>query len=306
MLGRKKQQQNTGRRRSIQENQKQSSTFSYYANRGNRPEDVPRRREGQSAPRKAKLSWLHQLPSYLALAAIVISLLFSLGLSTNPRIIQLQDTLAPNQHLRDSSVYQAEGRKILNSSFSSRSKLTIDTQAVSMKLKQHFPEISNAYISVPLVGRRPVISLQLAQPQLLLMSSDHRQYVLDDSGRVMLPADQAQKLGTGDLPAVTDQSGLQVAVGKVVLPKESVSFIKEVVAQLQAKHISLESLVLPTSANELQVHIKGVAYYVKFNMAEDPRQQAGTYLALKDNLEQSHITPAEYIDVRVPERAYYK
>lgn len=277
--------------------------FSYYANRAKTEQGSQRRLPTVQTP---KISWIRQLPTYVALAAIGISLVLCLSLDTNPKIVQLNDLVAPNQRLRDSRVYQAAAKKILSQHLSSRTKLTIDTQAVITSLKQQFPEISQAYINIPLISRRPVFSLQLAEPQLLFNEQGGQSFVLDKSGRVIMSARDIQKLGGYHLLTVTDQSGLQPKVNEVIMPAQSVAFIRELDAQLVAKKLSIQALSLPAIANELHLRISGINYFVKFNMAEDARLQAGTFLAVKERLEGEHITPAEYIDVRVPEKAYYK
>jgi hypothetical protein len=90
------------------------------------------------------------------------------------------------------------------------------------------------------------------------------------------------------------------------LSPDEVQFITGVLAQLQAKQLAITAVTLPPIAHELHVRIQGQPYYVKFNIQSDARIAAGTFLATKSYLEQGRITPAEYVDVRVEERAYYK
>jgi hypothetical protein len=65
-------------------------------------------------------------------------------------------------------------------------------------------------------------------------------------------------------------------------------------------------MVLPVQTNELDVNLAGQSYFVKFDLQEnDPRQQAGTFLATIASLKSQNITPTKYVDVRVDGRAYY-
>ena len=76
---------------------------------------------------------------------------------------------------------------------------------------------------------------------------------------------------------------------------------------MAAKHITITSMTLPPAADELDVHLTGVNYYIKFNLAnDDARQQVGTFLATQAQLKSQGITPGQYIDVRVDGRAYYQ
>jgi hypothetical protein len=107
------------------------------------------------------------------------------------------------------------------------------------------------------------------------------------------------------LPVVNDQSGIAVEVGKTVLPAEDIAFMTTVIAQLKAKQINAETITLPATAHEVDIKPAGQAYTVKFNVDTDAREAAGAYLATKQKLEQTNVKPAQYIDVRVPGRAYY-
>jgi hypothetical protein len=85
-----------------------------------------------------------------------------------------------------------------------------------------------------------------------------------------------------------------------------VAFIQEVAGQLKAKNMAIDSLTLPALADELDVRVKGLPYFIKFNIQANPRQSAGAFLAAKQHLDSQHVTPSQYVDVRVEEKAYYK
>jgi hypothetical protein len=120
-----------------------------------------------------------------------------------------------------------------------------------------------------------------------------------------LPADGST--AQSKLPQVVDQSGLQVKLNQQALTSADVSFIQTVVAQLAARKVTVSSLVLPASSNELDARIAGQTHFVKFNLHDnDARQQAGAYLATIAQLKRKNTPPSQYIDVRVPGRAYYQ
>ena len=76
--------------------------------------------------------------------------------------------------------------------------------------------------------------------------------------------------------------------------------------QLEAKNISIKTLQLPNLINELRVVTTEKDYFIKFDMYGDARLQTGTFLALRKRFISQNTSPVEYIDVRVPERTYYK
>jgi hypothetical protein len=225
--------------------------------------------------------------------------------SATPHIVSLDGS--SQSLLRGQAAYQSAAERLLAGSIWNRNKLTVDTGGLSRQLQHQFPELSSVSVTLPLLSHQPIIYVQTAQPALILVG-DSGTYVLDTDGKALLSVsgNQAAEASFG-LPIVVDQSGLQLALDRQVLPSGDVSFIQTVVAQLAARHLTVTSMTLPPAASELDVHVSGLAYYAKFNLQSgDARQQAGTYLATQSHLQSEHITPAQYIDVRVDGRAYYK
>lgn len=289
------------------------SVFSYYSSRSRVPERTQRRYAPPDAAkvrgRLMQRQWVKNLPSLVAVFAVVLSLLYCLGLDTNPKIlVQTTSSVAlAHRPLRDKSDYQQAARVILSRSLLSRSKLTIDTAAFKTALMQQYPEIADASVSLPLIGRRPVVSVATAQPIMLLTTARNEVYVLDARGKAIMRAQDLSSSIRDSLPVVNDETGLKVDVGTAVLPPNDVQFITAVVAQLKAKQLAVESMVLPAQqARELHMRIRGQPYYVKFNFATDARLAAGAFLAAKAKLDQDRAVPGEYIDVRVEERVYIK
>jgi hypothetical protein len=280
-----------------------SPTFSYYANRSREGEQS---RSPASEARSKFLSrrWVKNLPSLIALSAVLLSIIWCLGLTTTPKII-LSMPSSTDKPLRDKKDYQNGATEILNQSFFNRSKLTINTDAFTKAFMDKYPEVADVSVSLPLISRRPVISVDTAEP-VVVLASNNQLYALDKRGKAIMKAEELQAETRKSLPIVSDESGLSVNVGKTVLPSDEIQFITTVLAQLKAKNIPVQSITLPAAAKEMYLRVEGQKYYVKFNFASDARVAVGSFLAVKAKLEQTNVTPAEYIDVRIDERAYYK
>jgi hypothetical protein len=67
-------------------------------------------------------------------------------------------------------------------------------------------------------------------------------------------------------------------------------------------------MILPAASRELDIHLTGLPYFVKFNLNDnaDAKQQVGTFLATRKYLTTHNITPTQYVDARVLGRVYYK
>lgn len=239
------------------------------------------------------------------LVALIVSVANILSLSTDVRVVPLS-TDGNQSFLKNTQTYQTAADKLLAASIWNRNKLTINTDAISRQLLKQFPELSDASITLPLLSKRPTVYVQTTQPALVLVSGNGT-FVLDTDGKALLNTDNLTPQVRHGLPVVTDQSGLDVSLNHQALSSGDVSFVRTVVIELSARHVGISSMILPPDASELDVHISGKPYFVKFNLQSgDARQQAGTFLATQAQLQRQHITPSRYIDVRVDGRAYYK
>lgn len=246
--------------------------------------------------------WLQRTGFLILLVVVIVSLCNILSLSTSAEIKPAAQN-GSNPFLRNQAAYQVAADKLLAGSIWNRNKITIDTAAFNRAMMDQFPELASVSVSLPLLAHRPVVYVQPSQPAAIL-STAGGSFVVDDSGKALLPS--AQYPPAGQLPHITDQSGLHVELNHQVLTADDITFIKTVLAELSAKHISVSSLVLPPSSRELDVYITNQPYYAKFNLENgDARQQAGTFLAALSQLQRQHVTP-HYIDVRVDGRAYYQ
>ncbi len=299
---RKKKKQDQSPRRRPESNN--TAVFSYYARGASPSEENTGRNEGSgiSAVKRYRLRLGH-IPSYLALVAVVTALAYSCILTPNPKIILVN---TPDTVHRDPKAYQDGVRAIWQKSILSRTKLTVSTDSIESDIKSQFSELSDVQIELPLLGRRPTVILTPVKPSLQLISNNGSFYV-DADGKVMARTTDLTQNELKDLPVIRDETGILAEAGKIVIPAAQAQFLSKLHAQLRAQNIDIQSITLPQkAANEADVRITGLPYYVKFSIESDPRQAVGTYLAAKAKLDGEGVTPAEYIDVRVDEKVFYK
>lgn len=285
-----------------------SSAFSYHANRNDQDYNL-----GRGTPRDQDIRrrerivryWRQRLGMFLAGVALIVCVLYSLQLAPNPKIVSLAPKTS-GYFLQSSATYQQAAAKAFASSLLNGNKITVNSVGIQQKLQQQFPELSQVSVTIPLMSHQPIIYIAPTTPGLILATSNDS-FILDDNGKALISTTDATDISKLSLPTVTDQSGLQVKKGDTALAGTSVAFIQTVVTELKAKGVSVESITLPPAAYELDVKPAGVGYFVKFNMHENTaRQQAGTFLAVRERLGSQGVTPASYIDVRLDGRAYYK
>ncbi len=284
-----------------------ANVFSYYSARSATSEISPARQPEARLRRLPPIPvrlLLTYMPTVLALMALLVSTVYCSTLTATPKIQAISNQGA-RTIARNTNTYQDEAGAILGRSLMNRSKLLIDTAKVEHELRQAFPELGDVTVIIPLVSRRPIIEVQPAKAVLILTSSSGA-YVVDQDGRAVIEARDVDSSVRDPLPVVQDESDISIARGKGVLSADTVTFIKEFTGQLTQKRVAIQSIILPVSAHELHIRLAGQPYTVKLDLKGAGRQQAGTLLAVKEKLEAEGVTPGVYIDVRVPEKAFYK
>lgn len=298
----KKQKPDTENRR----NPQQSSNpvvFSYYARGSSANGSANTGRSEQAVGRSDNKRFrLASLPSYIALVIAVIAVVYTTLLQPNPRISVVNQ---PGTIYRPVGEYQSAINSLWQRSVLNRSKLTVRSERLQNDIKAQFSEIESVKIELPLMGQRPKIALVPAKPAMHFISSNGSFYV-NAQGKVLSRTTEVIQNQT-DLPLVIDELRIPADPGLRIISETEATFLQKLASYLKQEEIEYESVVLPaTAAKEADVRLPGQSYHLKFSMLTDPRQAVGSYLAIRDKLDKDNITPAEYIDLRVEEKIFYK
>lgn len=305
----KKQQSKKTEARSAKR-QSRAKVFSYYQNRAPIPEAS---RQGSGASRNLdrsdKRSGAKIFPVVL-LGMVLLGCIFYITTLTSDPHLKISGSTAVNEDTtvvgRNLSSYEPEISSILNQSYLNRSKLLIDSEKVVNQIETNYPELGKVAIVLPFVGRRPIINVLPAKPELILTNGEGA-YVVDIEGNALASASEVDRSIIRSLPVVQDQSGLPLEEGDLVLRRETVEFIKSLYFQFDDKEVDIETAFLPASTPyELHLKLEDEPYLVKFNIKGDSRLQSGTYFAVGERLGEEGVAPSNYIDVRVSEKAFYK
>ena len=283
---------------------KRPSVFSYRASRSSVENNLGR---GQTKPPEDRRTptgktRLKRLIRVIVILGVVVLVGSNLLLSADAKVVMV----AASNTFRDPAVYQKAASDAFLSSKFNTNKVTVDAGGIRESLMKTFPELADVSVSLPLIGRQPVVYLEPSTSRLIVQTVVGEVFVLDDTGRAVAAGPVVDSLREAGLPEVKDENQLDVSLGSAVLPSTSVAFITEVAQQLKAKGVTIASLTLTNTPSELHVRLSEVGYYIKFNTRGDARVAVGSLLALKQYLESQHKTPAEYIDARIENRAYYK
>jgi hypothetical protein len=223
-------------------------------------------------------------------------LLYSLFVNDNPKVVLNSEVY----HSADT--YQDAAKKILGS-LKNRNKVTLNEHSIVNSMQRQFPEISSAYVELPIMSETPVIHLSIARPSFVL-SNNGSSYIVSSDGVAI--ASSGQITGTKSLAVVMDQSGFDAHAGEQVMSAASVKFVNDLIVQLKHANVPISQIILPPLAQELDLKTADKPYYVKFYLGGDVMQQAGQFLATRKQFNDTNTQPAEYLDVRVPGKVFYK
>lgn len=275
--------------------------YSYRSLRNTRTSEP--RSQVVDVPAKPKYGKIFQvLIRNITLVLCILVLLFGLWLKPSPKvtIISLPGTIR-----RDEATYKAGVQHLWEKRLLNQSKLTIQADKLSREIEQMFPEIESATVELPLLGQIPNVVITPASPVLLLVTQKGAFYVAQD-GKTMVRSDQVTPNELGSIPTIRDDSGLVPEPGKPALPLKEIQTVITLLDLCKAASLELDTVTLPPVSNEVDIVVKGDSYSVKLSLDQDPKQGIGALLALRDKFKTDNIKPSTYLDLRVPDKAFYK
>lgn len=290
MVGSRRSQRNGKRKRSSS-----SINFNYYDGKtGAVPKTLSKSAMGLAARARAFAGWLGFRIILIAAASAVIY--WGLTLNSSAKLV-----IGGGQY-RAAADYQRVVDSYISSVFD-RTKLTFDSDSIVNALKHDFPEVDSATVELPIVGRSPVVRLDVSSPAAVL-ETDSDKFVMSSAGLIIDKT--TNLLPIKGLPIVRNESGVNLGSGSVILSGLQVDFIRAISAQARRANINIDYFTLPTTARELDMHVKKQGYRVKLDLSRDPLEQMGSYIAASKYLNSRHISISQYIDVRVAGKIYYR
>lgn len=288
---------------------KTAPVFSYYSSRLHETENINRSTPQKVAPRVRSRTgqgrWVRYAPAIFSLVVVGVAFLYSTTLNTNSRLELDGHGTSISGLTRSLQEYEYAISVLMDTSLLNQSKLTINTDKLAEDIEGQFPELHDVTVTVPLIGRKLLIQANVSKP-IVILSGAGGSFGLNTRGIPIVKASDLPSSVRDALPVVIDSADNEIRLGKQVLTSEFTMFIYNLARQADADGINVESYTLPTDSNEVHIKPKGEGYHIKFYAESDVRTQVGTYLALKKHVEAEGKSVAEYIDVRVEERAYYR
>lgn len=176
--------------------------------------------------------------------------------------------------------------------------LTLDPGGLASKLQQADPILKSVNVTRKL-PHTITVTVSLKQPSLG-WSTGNQAYLLDRDGTAIGPLPAGSKLAV-----VTDGSNLPVKAGDRVASARFVAFVGELVPALAALGLPAAHLDVADTTQDLSIQTsKG--YRLIFDTSRSVKDELFDLKAVLATLAIQKKTPAEYIDLRISGKAYYK
>jgi cell division septal protein FtsQ len=193
---------------------------------------------------------------------------------------------------------KTEAQTVVRSSWRQGNLLTLDKEAFMSTLQQADPLIRSVMVQRKWLHTL-TLTVVLKQPSVG-WSSGGQQYLLDRDGTVIGMLSAGAKL-----PVVNDGSNLPVAVGRRAVGGHFVAFVTALAPALSAAGIGATSMDVKETTLDLSVSTnKG--YRLVFDTSREVSDEMADLKSVLALLASQKKVPAEYIDLRIAGKAYYK
>lgn len=259
-----------------------------------------------------RLRWQRLVPwfsGFLFISSFVVpvGLLIWLLLGTNIFVVQLITIVDAREHTEAEIRTLLQNKLVQPQTTSWRNNIFfIQTEPWEEEIVRNIPRVRSAHITRLLPNTLKVV-VQEKRPNLLLLSQ-RKYYLVDDQG-IAYEEVQLNTLPGIVLPTVKNKRAEEtIVLGTPVLSEAFIAFVHRMYEELpkrlstQVAEIHTPSLI----AREVTFVLTN-NWEVRFDTTRDPMEQVEVLQRLADTL----LTPEEkimleYIDLRIPDRIYYK
>lgn len=184
----------------------------------------------------------------------------------------------------------------------------LDKPALISDFKRSHPEVSSIELSLNQPFSTKINAKLGFRKPIFIWKGVGETYFIDKEG-VLFTKNMFTKLSPDSLPVIEDQGGVAPDPGQTVLTDTIVSDIAKIydlVPKIYPQQNKVNQIILPPAAREIRAKLDGLPYYVKFSTERSIDEQTGELGQIVNYLKSTNVAPAEYIDVRVPSKSFYK
>lgn len=238
----------------------------------------------------------------------VLAILFVLGARMQFTNVQIGNSQSVRVSENQNKLYRVYVQDYVNSNVPLKQSWLFDKQAASNSFKREFPEVKSVtFRSRSLISTTLVMEIEYRKPIYTWTSLGEKHFV--DKEGVLFTKNMYNALDLSKLPFIEDQGGAAAKDGQRVLTASVVEQIAAIYSSLPplfGKEARVEKVVLPTATREIQVYIAGLPYRIKMSTERAIEDQTGELRQIVGYLNAGGTVPAEYVDIRVANKVFYK
>ena len=275
----------------------------YY--KGQSTPDAKKQKRSRTLRQRFKTAQSSQITRLALVAGVVIVVLvvFAQSLPIRSVDVHINDSQSFDETELDDAQkrIQASVDDFLNTHFSSRFKPFLDDSGLQQFVIDEQSDVLEVSTDTGLFSSVLNVAVELRQP-ILLLESRGQFYRIDQTGVAFATASSDE----AELIKMRDEGGVAIEVGQQVLQRQQVEFIEDIKFALSLEGRLIQEVILPQSLRELDLRLGDTPYRIKFTTEHELDEQLTALKQVETFLRSNQITPAAYIDLRVPERAFYQ
>ncbi len=263
---------------------------------GSRPSYSRQSSSYSRRPQLPQLPWLAR-KFWIRLAAagtITLLLLVLIARATTIATINVEGYQAIAKPQLEKLVHDGLQRQWLG-----RNLLLMDSSGLASYLAEHEAAIKSVEVTRKL-PRTLMVSITERQPSLNWKTAG-AVFLLDANGTIIGPTSGVY----ANLPTITDSNNLPAKTGDRVVTTSFVAFCRELVGLLPGTGFPVNSLSIPASTSEVYVQTSN-NLTLKFDTTRPAGEEIADLRQVQQELRRTKKQPTQYIDLRIPHKAYYK
>jgi hypothetical protein len=303
VFGRKKKQQSQARNAQPRKKGDNQRVISYYTASRQQLDNFDRRSAAKSEANSLSSRRMQNLRrawfTLLTTLVLVGVVGYSLTLSKTPSVVVNGDLY------RSQLEYEKLAAESFNGDPRNLLKPTLQEATLASDLRAVFPEARKITVKSSLLGHNPEVSIETDKPLAQLEQPNGDKIVLGERGRLLLPTSDA--LDTfSSLPVMRNSTSVEIKPGQQFIRPDEANAFRRLLGQYSVDK-SIPTSELVTVPQEILVREPNRGgYYVRYLLNDSIVLQYGASRATQKELAKRGEVPAEYIDVRLAEKAFYK
>jgi hypothetical protein len=199
---------------------------------------------------------------------------------------------------------QDEIRTEINAYFQTHSNrnMLINTSALSATLKQNVLHATDARVYHDLLLSTVRIDVASDHPALRWQTGGI-QYTVSGQGVVLY---QTPSKGEEALPVVLDGADLPLEIKTRVVPADFVEYLKELESAAKSKGLVIRERQVRESIREIEISLEKRPYLVRMRTSGRAGEHIDALVRLENFFRKESTVPKSYVDLRIPNRAYWR